>query len=65
VTYAADPCLLFTVCPTPHPSPPPPGDYSIASDRLKRYLAIGASLATARAHKVRGFRPTGPYHKEP
>ncbi|KAF8071277.1 hypothetical protein HT031_001360 [Scenedesmus sp. PABB004] len=28
------------------------GDYTIASDRLRRYLAIGASLATARAHKV-------------
>lgn len=29
-----------------------PGDHPIASDRLKRYLAIGASLANARAHKV-------------
>jgi hypothetical protein len=28
------------------------GDHPIAGDRLKRYLAIGASLATARAHKV-------------
>lgn len=30
------------------------GDHPIAGDRLKRYLAIGASLANARAHKVRG-----------
>jgi hypothetical protein len=30
----------------------PAGDNPIASDRLKRYLAIGASLANARAHKV-------------
>lgn len=29
------------------------GDHPIAGDRLKRYLAIGASLANARAHKVR------------
>eukprot|EP00879_Flechtneria_rotunda_P001652 GHRR01001812.1.p1 GENE.GHRR01001812.1~~GHRR01001812.1.p1 ORF type:complete len:395 (+),score=149.03 GHRR01001812.1:171-1355(+) len=28
------------------------GDHQIASDRLKRYLAIGAGLAGARAHKA-------------
>uniref|UniRef100_A0A383VYS6 BRO1 domain-containing protein n=1 Tax=Tetradesmus obliquus TaxID=3088 RepID=A0A383VYS6_TETOB len=28
------------------------GDFTIASDRLRRYIAIGSSLATARAHKV-------------
>jgi hypothetical protein len=29
------------------------GDFTIASDRLRRYIAIGSGLATARAHKVR------------
>ncbi|KAF6260578.1 hypothetical protein COO60DRAFT_1700289 [Scenedesmus sp. NREL 46B-D3] len=28
------------------------GDFTIASDRLRRYIAIGSSLATARANKV-------------
>jgi hypothetical protein len=34
------------------------GDHPIAGDRLKRYLAIGASLANARAHKVTGGTPS-------
>jgi hypothetical protein len=32
------------------------GDFTIASDRLRRYIAIGSSLATARAHKVRQYQ---------
>ncbi len=28
------------------------GDYSQASDRLKRFLAVSASIASARAHKA-------------